>query len=72
MLFLGWLVADQQDYSHASSRRSLLELLDEVSEEPGRTPEDNVSGVAPKPSRARFLVGAIGACNIAHPRTSTL
>ena len=53
MLFLGWVLADQQGYSHASSRRSLLELLDEVSEESGRTPEENPTGVPPKPPRAR-------------------
>ena len=33
LLFLGWLAADQRDLSHAGSRPSLLELLDQVSKE---------------------------------------
>ena len=53
LLFLGWLVADQQDYSYAGSRRSLLELLDEVGEDSGGIPESKPSGVPPKPPRAR-------------------
>lgn len=53
MLFLGWVLSDQQGHSHASSRRSLLELLDEVSEESGRAPENNPTGVPPIPPRSR-------------------
>ena len=53
LLFLGWLAADQKDYSHASSRPSLLELLDQVSQERGREIEAEPSGTAPRPPRAR-------------------
>ena len=53
LLFLGWLLADQRDHSLASSRPSLLELLDQVSKERGKTLEDDPSNTPPNPPRAR-------------------
>ena len=53
LLFLGWLAADQRDLSHAGSRPSLLELLDQVSKEKGRYIEEDPSSTPPGPPRAR-------------------
>ncbi|MAR07036.1 MAG: N-acetylmuramoyl-L-alanine amidase [Cyanobium sp. NAT70] len=53
LLFLGWFAADHLDYSHAGSRPSLLELLDQVSQEQGRQLESQPSNSAPKPPYSR-------------------
>lgn len=55
LLLLGWLMADQRDYSHAGSQPSLLDLLDQVSQENGRQLEQDQDPTKgpPQPPRAR-------------------
>lgn len=53
LLYLGWLAAAPSDSSQAGSRPSLLDLLDQVSNESGRTREEDPGEAAPKPPHAR-------------------